>query len=218
LWVRKLRESAAPGTIFRVIIAIVLAAGDSTRMGSPKALLHDPDGRPFVARLARTFASAGVSRIVIVTGRQHDAIMAAVAADNPPAYPSFLTNPDPARGQLSSLWIALDAIARDDVESILVTPVDIPMIRSSTIARVIDEWRKTRGAIVRPALGVRHGHPVLFDRRVFAELRSAPLAEGARAVVHAHTSDVVNVPVDDPGCLIDVDTPADYDQLLKGSS
>ena len=218
MWARKLRESAAPGTIFRVIIAIVLAAGDSTRMGSPKALLHDPDGRPFVARLVRTFASAGVSRIVIVTGRQHDAIMAAVAADNPPTHPTFLTNPDPSRGQLSSLWIALDAIARDDVESILVTPVDIPMIRSSTIAQVIDEWRKTRGAIVRPSVGVRHGHPVLFDRGVFAELRRAPLTEGARAVVHAHTIDVVNVPVDDPGCLIDVDTPADYDQLMKGST
>lgn len=213
-----MRQSVATGTIFDVIVAIILAAGDSTRMGSPKALLHDPDGRPFVARLVRTFASAGVSRIVVVTGREHDAIVAAVAADNPPAYPSFVTNPDPARGQLSSLWIALDAIARDDVESILVTPVDIPMVRSSTIAHVIDEWRNTRCAIVRPAVGVRHGHPVLFDRGVFAELRSAPLAEGARAVVHAHATNVVNVSVDDQGCLIDVDTPADYDQLMKGTN
>ena len=187
-------------------------------MGSPKALLHDPDARPFVARLVRTFSSAGVSRIVIVTGRQHDAILAAVTADHPPASPSVHANPDPARGQLSSLWIALDAIARDDVEAILVTPVDIPMIRSSTIASVIDEWRKTRGAVVRPAVGARHGHPVLFDRRVFDELRRAPLAEGARAVVYAHATDVVNVRVEDEGCLIDVDTPADYNQLMKGAS
>jgi molybdenum cofactor cytidylyltransferase len=199
-----------------VIVAVILAAGDSTRMGSPKALLRDPDGRPFVARLVRTFAAAGVTRIVVVTGRQHDAIVAAVTADNPPAHPSFLTNPDPARGQLSSVWIALDTIARDDVESILVTPVDIPMIGSSTIQHVIDAWRKTHRAIVRPAVGIRHGHPVLFDRAVFDELRRAPLTEGARAVVHAHADDLVNVAVDDRGCLIDVDTPSDYEQLIKG--
>jgi molybdenum cofactor cytidylyltransferase len=213
-----LRESGRSRYDFHVIVGIILAAGDSTRMGFPKALLHDPDARPFVARLVRTFSSAGVSRILIVTGRQHAAIVAAVAADNPPASPHFHTNPDPARGQLSSLWIALDAIARDDVESILVTPVDIPMVRSSTIAQVIDEWRKTRGVIVRPAVGDRHGHPVLFDRSVFDELRRAPLTQGARVVVHAHAADVVNVPVEDEGCVIDIDTRADYDRLMKRST
>ena len=184
-------------------------------MGSPKALLPDPDGRPFVARLTRTFGAAGVTDIVIVTGIQHDAIVAAVAADRPNTYPSFFTNPNPDRGQLSSLWIGLDAADRPEVEAILVTPVDIPMVRASTIRHIVEVWQRRRAPVVRPAVGVRHGHPVLFDRSLFDELRRAPLDEGARAVVHAHADRILDVPVEDEGCLVDVDTPADYRALIR---
>ncbi|MET0163945.1 MAG: nucleotidyltransferase family protein [Vicinamibacterales bacterium] len=197
---------------------IILAAGNSTRMGSPKALLPDPDGRPFVARLTRTFSEAGVAEIYIVTGSQHDAIVAAVAADRPTAHPSFLNNPKPDRGQLSSLWIGLDAAVRPEVEAILVTPVDIPMVHASTIRQIVEVWQRQRAPVVRPAVGVRHGHPVLFDRSLFDELRKAPLDQGARAVVHAHADRIVNVPVEDEGCLVDVDTPADYDALMRDAT
>jgi CTP:molybdopterin cytidylyltransferase MocA len=196
-------------------VAIILAAGESTRMGSPKALLHDPDGRPFVARLVRAFAGAGIADIVIITGSQHDAVVMAVAADTPPARPAFIRNPDPSRGQLSSLWIGLDAAARPEVESILVIPVDIPMVRASTIEQVVEAWNRTRAPVVRPVVGARHGHPVLFDQSVFDDLRRAPLEEGAKAVVHAHAARVVDVAVADEGCLVDVDTPADYDALMR---
>jgi molybdenum cofactor cytidylyltransferase len=199
-------------------IGIILAAGSSTRMGSPKALLPDRDGRPFVARLTRTFGAAGVTEIVIVTGIQHDAIIAAVAADRPTTYPLFFNNPNPERGQLSSLWIGLDAAARPEVEAILVTPVDIPMVHVSTIRQIVKVWQSQRAPVVRPAVGVRHGHPVLFDRSVFDELRRAPLDQGARAVVHAHADRIVNVPVEDQGCLVDVDTPADYDALMRDAT
>jgi molybdenum cofactor cytidylyltransferase len=64
-------------------------------------------------------------------------------------------------------------------------------------------------------MGDRHGHPVLFDRATFDELRRAPLSEGAKAVVHAHAGQVVNVPVDDAGSLVDIDTPADYQRVMK---
>jgi molybdenum cofactor cytidylyltransferase len=66
---------------------------------------------------------------------------------------------------------------------------------------------------VRPAIGDRHGHPVIFDSRVFSELRQAPLDVGAKAVVRAHATEIVNVPVTDAGCLVDVDTPGDYEAL-----
>jgi molybdenum cofactor cytidylyltransferase len=187
-------------------------------MGSPKALLPDPDGRPFVARLTRTFSDAGVAEIYIVTGSQHDAIVAAVAADRPTTYPSFLNNPRPDRGQLSSLWIGLDGAVRPEVEAILVTPVDIPMVHASTIRQIVEVWQRQRAPVVRPAVGVRHGHPVLFDRSLFDELRKAPLDEGARAVVHAHADRIVNVPVEDEGCLVDVDTPADYAALIRDAT
>lgn len=198
-----------------MLAAIILAAGDSTRMGSPKALLRDPDGRPFVARVVRAFSAAQISDVIIVTGSQHNAIVAAVSADRPPVTPVFVTNPQPSLGQLSSLWIALDAAARRDVDGVLVTPVDIPMVRPSTIRQVIEAWERTHASIVRPAVGQRHGHPVLFDRAVFGALREAPLTEGARAVVRASGDRLLDVTVDDEGCLIDIDTPADYEAVIR---
>ena len=198
-----------------MLCAIILAAGDSTRMGRPKALLPDPDGRPFAARLVRTLAAAGIQDVIVVTGSLHAQIAEALAADEPPIAPTLVNNPQPALGQVSSLWMGLDGASRPGIEGALVAPVDIPLVRPSTIREVIDAWTRTRAPIVRPAVGDRHGHPVLFDRSVFDALRHAPLTEGARAVVHANADRVVNVQVDDEGCLLDVDTPSDYDQLIR---
>jgi molybdenum cofactor cytidylyltransferase len=96
-----------------------------------------------------------------------------------------------------------------------VTLVDVPMLRAATIQAVVAAWKSTQAPIVRPAMGDRHGHPVLFDRVTFDQLRHAPLSEGAKPVVHAYADRVVNVPVDDPGCLVDVDTPRDYEEVIR---
>ena len=195
--------------------AIVLAAGESTRMGRPKALLPDASGRPFVARLVRTFRAAGIDEVVIVTAASHDAIVAALEQDNPHVTPHVVQNSDPSRGQISSLWTGLDAVRHLALEAVLMTPVDVPMVKEHTVRAVVEAWRRHRSPIARPVMGDRHGHPVLFDRSVFAELRRAPLAEGAKAVVHGHEHQLVNIEVDDEGCLTDVDTPADYAALLE---
>ncbi len=199
-----------------MLASIILAAGESSRMGRPKALLPDPDGQPFVVRLASTFAAAGVPRIIVVGGSQTTAIAQALAAAALRIEPIVVTNPRPGLGQVSSLWVGLEEAERAGADGVLVTLVDIPMVRVDTVERVIDAWRKRRVLIVRPAFGGRHGHPVLFDRAIFAELRGAPLDEGARAVVHAHAQDITNVDVDDEGCVTDVDTPGDYDKLIRG--
>ena len=196
--------------------AIILAAGDSTRMGTPKALLPDSDGRPFVVRIVRTFAAAGIPEIVIVTGAQHEPIHTAVSRDGMCASARIVRNPDPTRGPLSSLWTGLDAIGAD-ADAVLMTLVDIPLVKAATIRAVVDAWKRTSAPVVRPAMGDRHGHPVLFDRAVFGELRSAPLDQGAKAVVHAHAARLINVEVDDLGCLIDIDTAADYAAMLQRS-
>jgi CTP:molybdopterin cytidylyltransferase MocA len=198
-----------------LLAAVILAAGDSTRMGTPKALLADPDGRPFVARIVRAFHAAGIGDVTIVTGSQDTAIRDAVTADQPPVAPRLVRNPDPARGPLSSLWVGLEAVMRPDLEAILMTLADVPMVQPATIRAVVETWRATGAPIVRPAIGDRHGHPVLFDRAVFDELRAAPLEAGAKAVVHAHAARVVNVTVDDEGCLTDIDTPVDYEAMLR---
>jgi CTP:molybdopterin cytidylyltransferase MocA len=182
-------------------------------MGFPKAVLDAPGGRSFVASILRSLAAGGVAEIVIVTGRDHNRVVEAVEKDAPPLGPRFVRNPDPSRGQLSSLWTAMDACVTPLTEGLLVTLVDVPLVAPQTIRRVIDAWQRTRAPIVRPAIGERHGHPVIFDRAVFGELRAAPLAAGAKVVVRAHAHEVIDVPVDDEGSLTDVDTPEDYERL-----
>ena len=198
-----------------MLAAIILAAGDSTRMGRPKALLPDPEGRPFVARLVRTFSAAGIEQVIVVTGSLHAQIASALAADDLPVVPQVVNNPQPALGQISSLWMGLDAAIQSGVPGVLMTLVDIPLVQVSTVRRVIDAWTQHRAPIVRPAVGTRHGHPVLFDQSLFDALRHAPITEGARAVVHANADRIVDVQVDDEGCLLDFDTPADYEAVIR---
>ena len=199
---------------WRVLSAVILAAGDSSRMGAPKAALVTPDsGDSFIARIVRTLRAADVEDLVIVTGRHHDAVLEALARDRVMPSPRIVRNPDPSRGQLSSLLAGMDAVLTARTEALMMTLVDVPLVRVSTVIAVIDEWRRSRAPIVRPAIGDRHGHPVIFDRAVFDEIRRAGLDVGAKSVVRAHEHEIVNVPVDDEGCVRDVDTPADYDEM-----
>jgi len=123
-------------------------------------------------------------------------------------------NEEPSRGQLSSLWTGL-AACPPGTDAVVVTLVDVPLVTPATIELVIAAWLRTGAPIVRPTFGERRGHPVIFDRAVFDELRRAPLDVGARAVLSAHYREIVNVPVDDPGCLVDVDTPEDYAKEVR---
>ena len=127
----------------------------------------------------------------------------------------MVRNPDPGRGQLSSLWTGMAAAVTPDTEALLMTLVDVPMLSAATVEAVVDEWRRSRAPIVRPAIGAAHGHPVLFDRSLFDELRQAPLDGGAKTVVRRHESRIVNVVPPDDGCLRDIDTPEDYSALLR---
>jgi len=197
-----------------VLAAVVLAGGDSARMGTPKALLTAPDGQPFVVRIVRAFADAGIGTVAVVTGSAHDGIVRALEGAALGVLPRVVRNADPSRGQLSSLWTGMDAVVSDDIEGLLVTLVDVPMLTAPTISTVADVWRRSRAPIVRPAVGARHGHPVLFDRALFNELRQAPLEAGAKAVVRRHEARILNVTPPDLGCLRDIDTPEDYRALL----
>jgi molybdenum cofactor cytidylyltransferase len=196
-----------------VLPGIILAAGDSKRMGSPKALLPSPDGRSFVNRIVDTLHESGVTELVVVTGRDHDALVKVLNQSE--HRPAIARNLDPSRGQLSSLWVGMDAVVRSDTEAILVTLVDVPLVAVSTVSRVLTAWQRSRAPIVRPAIGDRHGHPVIFDRAVFDALRSAPIDGGAKTVVRMHEHDLLNVPVEDEGCVVDVDTPDEYQQLRR---
>ncbi len=178
-------------------------------MGRDKALLEIPGGGRFLSRLAGTFLDAGCSQVVAVVGpgameRAADAMAGEGLAVR------FVLNPDPSRGQLSSLQAALSVLAADGPPGLLVCPVDQPLVSAVTVRRLLDGWVRTGAAIVRPSQGGRHGHPVLFDARVLAELSATDPAVGARSIVRAHAHESCDVETDDAGAFEDIDTPADY--------
>ncbi len=195
-----------------MIPAVILAAGASNRMGRPKALLPVArDGETFIARIVRTFSDAGVDDVLVVIGAHAEAVRPAIG--RLPSFARIVENRDYERGQLSSLVAALDVVDRPGVHAFLSMPVDIPLVSSTTVRAVIEAYRAQRHCIVRPVVGNRHGHPVLFDRSVFGDLRAADPSRGARAVIAAHLPDVLDVPVDDPGAIHDIDTPEDYERF-----
>jgi CTP:molybdopterin cytidylyltransferase MocA len=125
-----------------------------------------------------------------------------------------IDHPDWTSGQLSSLLAGLAALDTPDLEAVAVTLVDVPLVRASTVAALVAAWRRTGAPIVRPAIGERHGHPLIFDRATFGALRAAPLDVGAKAVIAAFRDQVLDLATDDTGALRDIDTPDEYAALL----
>jgi CTP:molybdopterin cytidylyltransferase MocA len=195
-----------------VIAAVILAAGASSRMGRDKGLLPVPGGGTFLSRLARSLLEGGCTEVVAVVGAAEPAFRSAVERNRLPV--RLIRNPDPSRGQLSSLHQALDDLAPRAPHAIVMAPVDFPLVAPETVRAVIDGWNRSGAPVVRPSKRGRHGHPVLFDARVLSELRAADLSAGARAVVRAHAADSFDVEVDDAGAFEDIDTPEDYRRIF----
>lgn len=196
-----------------MIRAIILAAGQSTRMGRAKAGLPVTDGGPtFAAAIVTTLQAAGLPEITIVSGAHPEEVSAAVRGLDGVR---VVHHAGWQAGQLSSLVAGLDAVDTPALEAVLVTLVDIPLVRRETVETLVRAWREGRAAIVRPAVGARHGHPVIFDRVTFGDLRTAPADVGAKAVIAAWRAQVVDLATDDRGTLIDVDTPREYDALRR---
>ena len=195
-----------------VIPAIVLAAGRSSRMGRAKATLPAGDGHTFLTRIVRTFLDAGVDDVIVVVGHEADAIAQNFSKSGLPA--RFVVNREYDRGQLSSMLAGVNAIDRPGVSAVLVTLVDVPLVSAATVRAVIDSYRITHAPIVRPTSGERHGHPLLIDRSVFAALRAADPATGAKPIVRAHASPSGDIPIDDAGAFTDIDTMDEYQRIV----
>lgn len=192
-----------------MIRAIVLAAGASSRMGQAKAALPlGTTGDTVLARVVRTLLTAGLPSVTVVAGAHIDAVRAAMPAFEPRA--RVVEHLGWAQGQLSSLLAGLAAVDDAQLEAVLVTLVDVPLVRPESVSAIVHAWRQTRAPIVRPVDGHRHGHPVVFDRTVFEDLRQADQNVGAKAVFATHASRRLDVPIKDDGAFVDMDTPDDY--------
>jgi molybdenum cofactor cytidylyltransferase len=185
------------------IDGILLAAGESRRMGYPKPLLK-VDSETFVEHLAAAMLTV-VARLTIVVGAHADRVRPAIPID--PRI-KVVENPDWVRGQLSSIKAGIRAL-RPAASAALIHLTDHPTVKAETFASVVKAYRQSGKPIVIARHGGHRGHPVLFDRTMFAELLDAPEDQGARVVVNADASRVVYSEVDDPGILLDLDTPED---------
>lgn len=198
----------------RHVAGIVLAGGASRRMGQAKAgLVHD--GRTFLAHVLGALRGAGIDDVIVVSGSAHEAVLAARPSGDDAC---VLRNPDPERGQLSSLKIALGALRTRQPRpgAAVMALVDHPAVRPATVAGLISAWSDTpQATIVLPVFAGRRGHPVLFAESLWDELLATADELGARAVVHADATRVLETPVDDAGVRIDVDTPDDFRRLTS---
>ena len=194
-----------------MIAGIILAAGASSRMGTPKALL-DYRGETFVGRLVRVL---GISchPVIVVLGYHSDVVREVI-----PATASIVINPDPGRGQLSSLQTGLRAIP-DEADGFAFIPVDSPAVAENTVAKLARafEERKPATLFVIPRQTGRRGHPVFAARSIAAELLALPSTAEAREVVHAHVNQTEYVDVNDAGIFTDVDDPEAYRRLKEST-
>jgi molybdenum cofactor cytidylyltransferase len=181
-------------------------------MGQPKALLPCGDSKEtFVRAVASALSYGGVDGVLVVGRPDDTALREEVEAI--PIFARYVENAAADGGQLTSVLAGLAAADRPGVTALLVTPVDAPMIAPATVSALIQAFRSTGAPVTRATHQGRHGHPVIFSRAVFDDLRRADLSVGARAVLRLHADRTVNVDVDDAGVLGDVDTPADYRTL-----
>ena len=191
--------------------AIVLAAGASSRMGRPKALLA-AGGRTFIRRILDTLRDADLSDAVVVVRPDAGEVIREISSAR---FGRAIVNTDPTRGQLSSLVTGLDAIDGPRAAAVLVTLVDVPLVEVATVRALLTRAPHSAAPIVRATYRGRHGHPVIFKRELFDALRRADPEIGAKAVFRAHA--IEDVDVDDPGVVQDVDTPDDYHRVIDGS-
>jgi molybdenum cofactor cytidylyltransferase len=181
--------------------ALILAAGDSRRMGRPKALLP-LEGRTFLEVLMDRLIRAGVAPILLVLGSAAEEIQSVLKL----SLARVVINPDPTRGQLSSIHCGILALAPREVDGLFIAPVDTPRVKVATLEQMKDALPGR--PLVVPVFQGRRGHPALFSANLFPDLLRAPLDQGARAVVHA-TTDRLELPCDDPAVLEDFDAPGD---------
>jgi molybdenum cofactor cytidylyltransferase len=205
-----------------VIWAIVLAAGESRRMGTQKLLLPFGD-TTVVGAVVRTALASRVGRTLVVLGADCDAIrhgldppgkIGVSAAPGPIRGIEFVVNQDYPLGMLSSIQAGFTALP-DDAQAAVVLLGDQPFIASRVVDEVLAAYEAGAKGIVIPIFQGRRGHPVLIDLKYRDEVLEIDPAEGLRRLIVAHPDDIFEVDVADPDILRDLDTPEDYQERVK---
>ena len=211
--------------MFRVpsFAAVILAAGESTRMGTDKALLPWPPSLAGQAQSKETFLSAAIRSLasaadfVLVVAGKNAAALAPVAYANGA---SLAVNPDPGRGQFSSLQVGLHEVLNHGRDAAIVTLVDRPPVSAATVQKLCRAFMaagENKQWAVIPEYGGKHGHPFLAGRELIEAFLQAPAASSAREVEHRNQERIAYIPIDDPFVALNIDTPEDYAALVAHS-
>jgi CTP:molybdopterin cytidylyltransferase MocA len=185
-----------------LLAALILSAGASTRMGKPKALLPYRGGT-FLEHLIEVtrHPRVGVTRVVLGAGADDIRTIAKL----PPSV--VVLNPDWEKGQLSSICAGVRSLAGIENDGVILCPVDHPLVSAALVSELISRFYEEQKAIVLPTYDGRRGHPAIFSSALYDELLAAPPDKGARAVVWAHAADILEVPTDEEGVVLNINAP-----------
>jgi molybdenum cofactor cytidylyltransferase len=188
-------------------------------MGRPKLVLPLRN-RPIIDWTLDALSVEGVDRIVLVIHPADD-VLRRVIAHRVIAHRSEVEvaiNPSPELGMLSSIVIGIDAALSRGSSHLLVCPGDLPGLRPETVTAVIEHHRTSSAMLVVPTFQERRGHPLLIDSSLVPTVQSLDRQIGLRQITHNPKHPVLEVQVDDAGCLRDIDTPSDYRTFDQESS
>jgi len=180
-------------------------------MGTPKALLNVA-GATFLEWIIKRIRVATIDRAVVaVSNHDHKIISDIDLSKTGVVYNAAHRN----NGAIESIRAAIKSTANHLVDFMLIWPVDHPSVRQETVNSIVRATLQFRPAITVPVFSGRRGHPVVFSKETFADLMSPEADLGARAVIHRVPDRVREVLVDDPGISANIDTPSDYQSLIK---
>ena len=193
-----------------MISAIILAAGQSTRMGLPKMLL--PWGRvTIIEHVVSVFANAGIKDILVITGGAREQVEEIIQKRSLYAPVRAVYNNDyQTESMLSSIQCGLKQLSEKNIGAALLGLGDQPQAQVSSVRLVAETFLKTQSPLVVPSFEMRRGHPWLVARPLWSELLEMNASETSRDFLNRHAHDIHYVPVDTPSILADMDTPEDY--------
>ncbi len=185
-----------------MLAAAILAAGESQRMGQPKALVPF-QGLSFVEHLitATRHARIGLTRIVLGAGAND------IRAKLPVDSASIVVNPDWPKGQLSSIHAAIRSLPSGATEGLMICPVDHPLISAHLVGQLVRSFDSTDKPVILPKYHGRRGHPVIFRAALYEELLAAPGEVGARQVVWDHAAEITEVETEEEGVILNLNDP-----------